>query len=300
MNPSYDIPTEEIEEYNNFEKSCLKYENNSHYSNLMCLKETKYGPKVQKSSYLDNSEKLRNRDELKKLCVLPKLHKGPCQYKLNIFTSNKISQKLTKSINNKIYNTPGNDDYVFKNRSSRLFCNVLSKQEEKKIRDKKIKKKCAIPLCDASTPKLLAQAYLDWMTYIINIDGIDSILNKKYSMFNDIFKMIQQNKIYLINEYNNREVFDKNGHTMCVITKKKCNIEDFSDCERDNRNNIKDSDIQMGHNEPRNYNYVSIRGGNILPQSRRGNLIIGEKIFTKNEWIIELQNIVDLHKNNCK
>ena len=282
------------ETYSNFINSCLKYEINDHYSNLMCMKCTSKGPNAPKNgSYLDNSIKLSNRENLKYRCVLPKGHSGMCSHKYDIFKNSPITSKLIQSIDKKIYTTPGNDDFVYKNRATRLYCNVLSKEEELKIRDTKKKKKCAIPLSEASTPLLLAQAYLDWLTYCINIDGIDEHLNKDAILLESIMEIISKNKLHLIKKFNNRKIFDDNGFTMCVIKKTKCDLSDFSDPTRDNRVSIRDSDIQMGHNYPRNDKYVSIRGENLLPQSRRGNLIIGERVFTEDDWVNELYSISD-------
>ena len=56
----------------------------------------------------------------KQLCVLIKGHRGKCIDKANIFKQNDISEKLVKSIESCIYQTPGNDDYIYKNRSPRL------------------------------------------------------------------------------------------------------------------------------------------------------------------------------------
>ena len=66
-------------------------------------------------------------------------HQFTREDKLNKFCD--ITEKLSKSIDLAIYSTPGNDDYVYKNRCSRLYENVLSSFEEKKIRNKNDKKK---------------------------------------------------------------------------------------------------------------------------------------------------------------
>ena len=79
---------------------------------------------------------------------------------------------------------------------------------------------------------------------------------------------------------------------MCVITQARITLADFADPERDNRVDIRDTDVQLGHNIPRDDSYVSIRGENLLPMSRRGNLIIGERVFTEDVWIEELKKIV--------
>lgn len=286
--------------YQSFNNSIKQFESNIHYSNLMCLNDTKNGPKeniTENNHYLSDVIKLQGRENLKKKCVLPKGHSGKCCANLNcIFkeneTNKKLLHKLISSIELAIFQTPGNDDYVYKNRSQRLYHTVLDSIEEKKIRDKKIKKKCAIPLKDASTPILIAQAYLDWMTYIVNVVDMSGHFNASDGANDSIMNMLELNKEHLKKVYSNRKIFDDNGHSICVITKQIINMNDICDPLRDNRVNISDSDIQMGHNCPRSESYVSIRGENLFPMSRRGNLIIGDRIFTEDDWINELKKIV--------
>ena len=285
--------------YHSFNNSIKQFESNKHYSNLMCFNDTKNGPKennTENNHYLSNVKILEGRDNLKKKCVLPKGHTGKCCANLNCLfkekeNNKKVINKLISSIELAIFQTPGNDDYVYKNRSQRLFHTVLDSIEEKKIRDKNIKKKCAIPLKDASTPILLAQAYLDWMTYIVNVKDMSGHLNTDANSYESIMKMLYLNKEHLEKVYSNRQIFNKDGNSICVITKKIINMDDICDPERDNRVKISDSDIQMGHNYPRSELYVSIRGENLFPMSRRGNLIIGDRIFTEDEWINELKQI---------
>ena len=143
----------------------------------------------------------------------------------------------------------------------------------------------------------MAQAYLDWITFIVNIKDISELLNLHLDVNNNILAMISKNKEHLNFIYNNynRKVFDDNGHSKCVITRNIIKLSDVSDPARDNRQNILDTDIQLGHNYPRSEKYVSIRGENLLPMSRRGNLIIGERIFTQDIWIDELKQIVSAY-----
>jgi hypothetical protein len=287
-----------IDEYQEFTESIQKYENNSHYSELMCMKDTTTGPGYDaiNDKFIMNVNKMFGRKNLRHKCVLPIGHIGKCCHKFSsLFKKNDITDKLTKSIDLAIYNTPGNDDYVYKNRCSRLYEIVLSSAEEKKIRNKNEKKKCAIPLKDASTPILLAQAYLDWITYIINIKDINEHLNTDEDTNKDILLVINKNKEYLISLFHgfNRKIFNEDGNSICVITRNIIQLSDVSDPTRDNRVNISDNDIQLGHNYPRTEEYVSIRGENLIPMSRRGNLIIGERVFTQDIWINELKNIVN-------
>lgn len=286
------------EPYTSFYESITKYENNRHYSCLMCLKNTRYGPNYDAATtdkYMVGVNKMIGRDNLKYKCVRPVGHTGNCHHKFNsLFKKNDITNKLISSIDLAIYTSPGNDDYVYKNRCSRLYKNVLSSDQEKKIRNKNEKKKCALPLKDASTPILLAQAYLDWITYIVNITDIKKHLNITEHTNSLILEMTDRNKEHLISVYLNRTIFNPiDGCSICAITRNVITLNDVSDPTRDNRIHISDNDIQLGHNYPRTDEYVSIRGENLLPMSRRGNLVIGEKVFTQDLWISELKQIVN-------
>jgi len=292
------ITIDDTDEYSNFEKSIDTYENNSHYTSTMCMKNTICGPKHDnaKEIFMASVKKMSGRTDLKYKCVLPLGHLGKCCHKFSkLFKDNGFTKKLLSSVDTAIYSTPGNDDYVYKNRSSRLYENVVSSKQEKLIRDKTEKKTCAIPLKDASSPILLAQAYLDWMTFIVNIANIDIHLNVVEDENKSILLMLTKNKEHLISVYAsfNREIFDKQGYSMCAITRNVIKLADVADPTRDNRVDICDKDIQLGHNHPRTEKYVSIRGENLIPMSRRGNLVIGERVFTENVWIEELQSIVN-------
>ena len=284
-------------EYDSFNKSIETFENNSHYSSIMCMKNTIAGPKHDstKDVFMALINKMSGRTNLKYKCVLPLGHVGKCCHKFSmLFKKNNFTNKLLTSVDTAIYSTPGNDDYVYKNRSSRLYENVVSSKQEKLIRDKTEKKTCAIPLKDASSPILLAQAYLDWLTFIVNIVDINEHLDPDNETNKSILSMLTKNKEHLTSVYGGfkRDIFDKQGHSMCVITRNVIKLSDVADPTRDNRVDICDKDIQLGHNHPRTEKYVSIRGENLLPMSRRGNLIIGERVFTENVWIEELKSIV--------
>ena len=287
-------------EYESFTKSIETFENNSHYSSLMCMKNTIAGPKHDNSKeiFMASVKKMSGRTDLKYKCILSLGHLGKCCHKFSkLFKDNSFTKKLLSSVDTAIYSTPGNDDYVYKNRSSRLYENVISSKQEKIIRDKTEKKTCAIPLKDASSPILLAQAYLDWMTFIVNIADIGEHLNVVEDENKSILLMLTKNKEHLISVYAsfNRDIFDKQGNSMCVITRNVIKLADVADPTRDNRVDICDKDIQLGHNHPRTEKYVSIRGENLIPMSRRGNLVIGERVFTENLWIEELQSIINVY-----
>jgi hypothetical protein len=113
-------------------------------------------------------------------------------------------------------------------------------------------------------------------------------------MYHEDIKMLMRHKEMLTAYYENlkRNIFSETGYTRCVITGRECLVEDFADPERDNRKDPRDTDIQLGHNKPRSENWISIRGFNLLPMSRRGNLIIGERVYTENVWRQELLSIL--------
>ena len=284
-----------------FEKSCEQYEKIPHYLEILCLKKTRNGPRHKDTNdhYLEGVITHPDRSNLKHACVLPKGHTGKCSSNYDcLFNSNPFTQKLKKSIDCSIYKTPGNDDYVYKNRASRLYKNALCCSEEKKIRDKTIKKKCAIPLKDASTPILLAQAYLDWMTFIMSTKGIEEHFNVDHPLFDDVIDLIEKNKKYLQDVvYSTNKIFSPEGYSICVIFGRLITLDDIADPSRDNRRDIRETDIQLGHNEPRSDEYVTIRGGNLLPMSRRGNLIVGEQIFSEGSFVDELDKIVEFHRS---
>jgi hypothetical protein len=272
-----------------------------HYENCMCLKVTSFGPDNDKAEscnhYLSESAKLPNRESQKHLCVLPKGHTGKCKHKFTqLFKKTDQAKKLLSSIDLAIYSTPGNDDYVHPNRASRLHANVLSSAEAKKIRDKTVKKKCAIPLKDATSPLLLAQAALDWLVILLGVPGVKEELHEDAAS-EQWQTYLQSHKAFLKNYYDSfkRVIFDEEGHTICCITRHKLTLEDVADMGRDVRVDIRDTDLQMGHNIPRSDEYITIRGCNLLPMTRRGNLIIGEKKFTENAWIDELKAIVSIY-----
>ena len=284
--------------YESFLTSIKDAENNttSKIYNNMCLKCTNRGPRDSGCKHINTMLFFNTRTELKYKCVLPKGHSGKCSHTFDkLFMAGKVTSKLKKMVKNKIFDTPGNDDYVFKNRASRLFKYALSTTDGKHIRNKKEKKSCAIPLKDASTPILLTQAYLDWMTFILNIQGIDKLIDDKYLHYESIKQLVSHHKLELVNYYKkyNRIIFDNEGNSICVITKKQITIDDISDISRDNRVSIRDTDIQMGHCIPRADSTVTIRGLNLLPMSRRGNLIIGEHLFIENKWLDELKEIIN-------
>ena len=293
------------DEYGDWLKSVQTHEVllSPYYLSKVCGKVTKSGAKEEnaikkKKKWINGTgvKLLPGRDGLKHLCVLPKGHRGRCcHHCASIFKIGEMRKQLQKKWESAIYSTPGNDGYVFLNRAKRLYSIVLSNIQQKIIRNKKIKKSCGIPLRDASTPLLLLTAYLDYMVFIVNIEDIETVLDTSAPHYETIMNMLTSHKQHLIDRFAPQKIFDDEGYTMCVITQVRSRLEDFCDPIRDLRYDCRSTDIQLGHVECRSDHVVSIRGENLLPMSRRGNLIIGEHNFMKNTWIDELTRIIQIH-----
>ena len=281
-------------DYDGFIESSQEFEKSPRYLDTVCMKPLTSGPR-ETTPIVGGCVSMPGRGGLKHVCVLPKNHTGSCSKDYSsIFKKNDATtKKLISKINLAIFSTPGESkEYVYKNRASRLFGIVLAGHEEAKIRNTTEKKACAIPLNEASTPVLLAQAYVDWMTYIMNIRGIDEYLDTTYVHHSAVKTLLSEHKEYLKRCFPDRKLFTDDGYAMCVVTRHELSVSDVADPLRNNRANPHNTDLQLGHNFPRTERYVTIRGGNLLPMTRRGNLIIGERVFTEDVWMDELRGIV--------
>jgi len=271
--------------------------NDKYYSEILCLKEinNNTNQNTLKKSYESIKDHIYNsypeiKDHyLNKLCVLQKNHHGKCtcNHHNTIFRDSKLLKKINKKITNSIYITPGNDDYVFKNRASRLYPIILSSDDEYLIKNKNKKLKCAIPLKEHSTPFMLASAYLDFLVFIINIKDMEHHININY----EYFQVLQNHKIKLINYFgeHSRKIFDTNGNTMCPITHTTFKIDDLCNIDK---YSPKPTDSQLGHIISRSDDGYTIFGFNIALMSRRGNSIIGEYSLLESLWINELKKII--------
>ena len=272
-------------------------ETNMWYTSIVCLKSTSYGPTPSPAStslLLPDVQVLPGRTGLKHACVLPIGHSGKCSHNYEcLFAKTNVASHLANKSKTAIYSTPGNDGYVFKNRASRLFEAAISAPAEKKIRNKAVKLSAAIPLKDASSPIPLAQAYVDSMTFLWNIvDGAD-LFDQSHPAFASVSDMLAKNKTHLKKVFSGREIFSAAGKTICVVTGEECRVEDFVGVGRDMRVECRDTDVQLGHVDARRDTALSIRGGNLLPMSRRGNLIMGERNFMEDAWVDELRRIIN-------
>ena len=120
----------------------------------------------------DNIKEIIDLVDIKSCCILPITHLGKCQQTLPWKKLLSISnQKKFLSQLSWVRSTPGNDDFIYKNRASRIFPIKLSDTVEKKLRDKNRKFKCAIPLKDGSTPLMVATCYIDIASMLLNVNG---------------------------------------------------------------------------------------------------------------------------------
>lgn len=292
------------EEYLSAISEAQEYENSEavmHYKNSYCLKECLNSS--QKIKYIQNLyDKIEpyitnSLDEIiskrrNKLCILHKGHEGKCCHIVNLFKKNDTTDKLNKSIKNCIFDTPGNDGIIFKNRFSRLFPIILTKKNERKIKEKIDKKlNCAIPLREYSTPFMIATAYIDWMCCILNVSDISKHIKYQENYIN---LLKNDHKIFLENEYlkYGRKIFNADNNTLCAVKKILIITKNISDELRDNRIDISPDDIQMGHVISKSDYYFATRGLNILMMTRDGNRILGEYNYLENEWIEQLKNII--------
>lgn len=286
-------------------QTCIKHsieweeKNGTYYKTIACMKPV--SNRSRKSTIIEAYEKIKdkitetledlNAKKQNKLCILPVGHKGKCSHDVHsgLFTNNTLKCKLDW-----IYNTPGNDDYIYKNRSCRLFPIVLDDVQEKAWRNKNVKQKCAIPLREKSTPLMMASAYIDYLVLILNIEGIDKYINTKYNHYESIMNMVKTYKPNLSEFYTNLKlsVFDADGFTICPVVKRKILVDDIVN------NNISDKNsIQLGHIIPRSESEFTIRGKNIVLMTRDGNRLVGDYRLDNQEWLTLLKNVVLGHSH---
>lgn len=239
-------------------------------------------------TYDDLDDILQHMD-IKSRCCLPKNHDGRCIKKLPL--GNIIKNKSLLTQLSWVYSSPGNNDYIFKNRSSRIFPIKLSNEAESFLRDKTKKCKCVIPLKDSATPLMAVTCYIDIVSQLLNIDGIyDKIMIKtiKHKKIFNILKFYKKNHFqYLISYYfkKNRQISYKNKLACPVrgsIIKVNQLLLDIKD----------DLSIQFGHVNPRSSTEMATRGQNVLLMTRRGNLVLGDHEFLSDSWIQEIYGIL--------
>jgi hypothetical protein len=269
-----------------------------YYKSILCCKEVnsrKNGKEtIQKSftkieKFITNTfEDILNKIEQPK-CILQKGHSGKCCDNIHTKIFKNLPKKIITKIDTSIYCTPGNDDYIYKNRSTRNFPIALSSALEAEIRDKKTKLACAIPLKDRSTSFMMICAYTDYLTYILNIRGVKELM-KDIEEHLSYIELLDKHKEFLCRSFKskNRKIFNAEGYIICPVVGRELTIDDITG---------NSDEIQLGHCVPRSDNQYTIRGLNILLMTRDGNRIIGDDVFCEDVWIDKLKCILNFQ--NC-
>jgi len=298
------------EEYNKCQKIASDFENGeigSYYTSIMCLKSVGNLAPAKESTLETHYDKINphisntfaevKANQKQNKCVLPKGHPGPCSCTMKLFIDNKTTRKIKSKVSLSIYGTPGADDYVIKNRDSRLHPIAITKGQERLIRDKKVKLACSIPLKEGGTPFILATAYIDYFTYILNIYDINEHINQESNHYKLCNEMLINHKQYLTKYYGKygRKIFNSEGYTICAVIGQRLLVSNLADPDRDNRTDIRHTDIQMGHISSRCDSCYTVYGTNIVMMTRRGNLIIGEHSLTEETWKQEHKSISAHH-----
>jgi len=305
MNPEQIQPVVmEQERYNIFtdpcyiacqESSALWHENEGrYYEGVLCCQEI--APARNRSTldtafnnisrFIINSiEEIREKQQ-NKLCVLPKGHVGRCCHNPH---AKMFADGLENKFDTGIYSTPGNDGYVFKNRHDRLFPIQLSSESERRIKNKDVKLNCAIPVKDASTPLMLASAYLDMLVFASNVRDITKAISGYWTIYEELLTS-HKAKLTDVFAEKNRRVFNAEGFTECPVRGYEFKLEDFT---RDSRVDPRETDVQLGHCLSRNDNRYTIRGFNITVMTREGNRLVGDYDFMDDIWINRLRTVVN-------
>ena len=197
------------------------------------------------------------------ICCLPKGHSGKCRSTLAGFFTDKFANKI-KDCNT----APGADDVLFKNRCKRTFPVQITKRQESELRSEynlkqRVKLKAGIPLENAGTSFTVATAEFDFAALLLMQKGVT------FTMPADVHDKLLIHAFRLVKEYHKRGIYiAKDGYLCDPI------LGDILEPEwytiDDDRSPYQ---IQFGHVTPLSDSKYMTRGGNILPLTRRSNLI---------------------------
>lgn len=257
-----------------------KFQQESIYSDLMCLKPTKGGVGFQTfETALDNTKEYMSKEDIIfyrnfykihsfPLCVLPKGHSGKCSCSYSKFFTDKFSKKIKDCDT-----TPGDDDILYKNRARRIFPIQVNKSQYTVLnakhtwKAKGIKMKASIPTEFGGTNFTIATAHFDFAAILLLQKGIE------YKLPEDVeFKLLQRAQ-NIIDEFRAQDIdiVDENGQLCCPVLG--CTIEPEW-YETDDKN---PNQVQFGHVQPIRPNKYMTRGGNVVPITRNGNLMQSDK-----------------------
>jgi hypothetical protein len=257
-----------------------KFQQESIYSDLMCLKPTKGGVGFQTfETALDNTKEYISEEDItfyrnfysnysSPLCVLPKGHSGKCSCSYGKFFSENFAKKIKDCDT-----TPGDDDILYKNRARRVFPIQVNKNQYTILNAKyswkamNIKMKAGIPVEFGGTNFTIATAHFDFASILLLQKGIEHKLPEDIE-----FKLLTRSQD-IVDEFLTQDIdiVDGNGQLCCPVLG--CTIEPEW-YETDDKN---PNQVQFGHVQPIRPNKYMTRGGNVVPITRNGNLMQSDK-----------------------
>ena len=249
------------------------------YKDLMCLKVTNGGVKqdtfskalaeINKFLASDDSGFYLNfyqKHSQSPLCSMPKGHPGACSSSYAKYFADQFANKIKDCDT-----TPGDDDILFKNRARRYFPVLVTKSQYTVLNAKhrwkanNVKLKAAIPAENAGTAFTVATAHFDFAAILMLQKGIET-----KGLPKEIEVALRSRAAEVVAAFASMGVYitDKNGN-LCdavlgiTIEPEWYSVEDHRDPNQ----------IQFGHVFPLTSSKFMTRGMNVIPITRRGNLI---------------------------
>jgi hypothetical protein len=259
-------------------KEAEEFRLKSRYNDLICLKNTRGGVQASTVSaalsnirpflgsddsgfYIDFFEK-HSRDGI---CVLPKGHEDKCSVSYAKYFSDRFANKVKDCDT-----TPGDDDILFKNRARRYFPIQVTKKHytvlngKHKWKSQNIKLRAAIPVENGGTTFTVATAHFDFAAILTLQKGIEH----KFPASTEA--LLRKRSVEIVSEFAELGVFitDKNGYLCDAVLGSTIEPDWYSIDDKANPNQI-----QFGHVFPLKSDQFMTRGMNVIPITRRGNLI---------------------------
>tara|TARA_B100001778_G_C18578268_1_gene626102 strand:- start:923 stop:1804 length:882 start_codon:yes stop_codon:yes gene_type:complete len=267
-----------------------QFEENEKYNDSVCMKECSGG--VKESTFnksLENIAEYASEDDIafykfvyslfsKPKCCLPKGHKGKCKSSYTSYFAKAFANKIKDCDT-----TPGDDDILFKNRARRTYPVQVTKENYTKLNAKykwkgnNVKLKAGTPVENGGTPYTIATAHFDFAAILMLQKDIE------HNLPEDVEEKLKVRAKEIVKEFEDQQIYivGKDGY-LCdpvlglTIEANWYNIDDKRDPNQ----------IQFGHVNPLKSNKYMTRGGNVLPITRRGNLIQSDTPLSKvNEFI---------------
>lgn len=256
-----------------------QFRKESEYKNLICLNEVS-GSGVHEST-LNSSlqrcsslltegdrqfyKKFWENHSKRSLCCLPKGHSGKCYSSWDSFFAPQFSKKIHDCIQ-----APGNSDILFKNRCKRNYPVQITKKQytiinnNHKLKANQANLKAGIPVENGGTSFTVATALFDFAALLMLQKGIEhslpeSIEYKLLDRAQDIVHHLKQEGVNIV---------DKNDQLCDAVLGYTLEPEWYT--IEDERSPFQ---IQFGHVNPLRADKYMTRGKNVIPLTRRANLI---------------------------